>query len=192
MAAVIPKTTPWMMPPRGSSDGVKERQPKILRPSTPEGSRRAASGFLRAPAMAAGLPRAPAACGIPASRRLATQVLSKRPHPRESTPTWQFHPESDGSIAGSPEHGPSIAAGRARGITRGGVTLRGCYSGCGATRLASITSNLRPVTRFILGVVCFGVLSLALSAVASSAESASPIANASYLPLAVMSGSWPS
>ena len=22
MAAVIPKTTPWMMPPRGSSDGV--------------------------------------------------------------------------------------------------------------------------------------------------------------------------
>ena len=25
MAAVMPQTTPWMMPPRGSSDGVKER-----------------------------------------------------------------------------------------------------------------------------------------------------------------------
>jgi len=39
-----------------------------------------------------------------------------------------------------------------------------------------------------LGVVCFGALGLALSAVARSAESASPIANASYLPLAIMSG----
>ena len=44
------------------------------------------------------------------------------------------------------------------------------------------------MSRLILGVVCFGALGLALSAVASSAESASPIANASYLPLAVMSG----
>jgi ABC-2 type transport system permease protein len=40
----------------------------------------------------------------------------------------------------------------------------------------------------LLGVVCFGALGLALSSVASSAESASPIANASYLPLAIMSG----
>jgi ABC-2 type transport system permease protein len=39
-----------------------------------------------------------------------------------------------------------------------------------------------------LGVVCFGALGLALSSVAGSAESASPIANASYLPLAIMSG----
>jgi ABC-2 type transport system permease protein len=39
-----------------------------------------------------------------------------------------------------------------------------------------------------LGVLCFGSLGLALSAVASSAESAAPIANASYLPLAIMSG----
>jgi ABC-2 type transport system permease protein len=39
-----------------------------------------------------------------------------------------------------------------------------------------------------LGVVCFGALGLALSSVARSAESASPIANASYLPLAIMSG----
>ena len=39
-----------------------------------------------------------------------------------------------------------------------------------------------------LGVLCFGALGLALSAVAGSAESASPIANASYLPLAIMSG----
>jgi len=40
----------------------------------------------------------------------------------------------------------------------------------------------------VLGVLCFGSLGLALSAVASSAESAAPIANASYLPLAIMSG----
>ena len=40
----------------------------------------------------------------------------------------------------------------------------------------------------MLGVVCFGALGLALSSVAGSAESASPIANASYLPLAIMSG----
>ena len=40
----------------------------------------------------------------------------------------------------------------------------------------------------ILGVLCFGSLGLALSAVVGSAESASPIANASYLPLAIMSG----
>ena len=40
----------------------------------------------------------------------------------------------------------------------------------------------------VLGVACFGALGLALSAVAGSAESAAPIANASYLPLAIMSG----
>jgi ABC-2 type transport system permease protein len=39
-----------------------------------------------------------------------------------------------------------------------------------------------------LGVVCFGSLGLVLSALARSAESASPIANASYLPVAIMSG----
>jgi ABC-2 type transport system permease protein len=40
----------------------------------------------------------------------------------------------------------------------------------------------------LLGVICFGALGIALSSVAGSAESASPIANASYLPLAIMSG----
>jgi ABC-2 type transport system permease protein len=40
----------------------------------------------------------------------------------------------------------------------------------------------------VLGVACFGSLGMALSSVARSAESASPIANASYLPLAIMSG----
>jgi len=39
-----------------------------------------------------------------------------------------------------------------------------------------------------LGVACFGALGLALSSMAGSAESAAPIANASYLPLAIMSG----
>ena len=36
--------------------------------------------------------------------------------------------------------------------------------------------------------MCFGSLGLALSSLAHSAESASPIANASYLPVAIMSG----
>lgn len=40
----------------------------------------------------------------------------------------------------------------------------------------------------VLGVVCFGSLGLALSSVARSAESASPLANATYLPVAIMSG----
>jgi ABC-2 type transport system permease protein len=40
----------------------------------------------------------------------------------------------------------------------------------------------------VLSIACFGALGLALSAVAGSAESAAPIANATYLPLAIMSG----
>ncbi len=40
----------------------------------------------------------------------------------------------------------------------------------------------------VLGVICFGALGVALSSLARSAESASPIANASYLPIAIMSG----
>jgi ABC-2 type transport system permease protein len=39
-----------------------------------------------------------------------------------------------------------------------------------------------------LGVLCFGALGVALGSLARSAESASPIANASYLPIAIMSG----
>src|SRR6516165_2729293 len=47
MAAVMPKTRPWTTPPRGSSDGVKERQPKMSAPQQP-GSVRYSSfrGFL--------------------------------------------------------------------------------------------------------------------------------------------------
>jgi ABC-2 type transport system permease protein len=40
----------------------------------------------------------------------------------------------------------------------------------------------------LLGVLCFGALGVALGSVASSAESATPIASATYLPLAIMSG----
>jgi ABC-2 type transport system permease protein len=39
-----------------------------------------------------------------------------------------------------------------------------------------------------LGVACFGTLGVALGALAGSAESATPVASASYLPLAIMSG----
>jgi ABC-2 type transport system permease protein len=51
-----------------------------------------------------------------------------------------------------------------------------------AAGLAEIAGGLA------LGVVCFGSLGLALSSVARSAESASPLANATYLPVAIMSG----
>jgi ABC-2 type transport system permease protein len=39
-----------------------------------------------------------------------------------------------------------------------------------------------------LGIVCFAALGLAVSSVIRSAESATPIANASYLPVAIISG----
>jgi ABC-2 type transport system permease protein len=39
-----------------------------------------------------------------------------------------------------------------------------------------------------LGVICFASLGLALSSVLRSSESATPVANASYLPVAIMSG----
>jgi ABC-2 type transport system permease protein len=39
-----------------------------------------------------------------------------------------------------------------------------------------------------LGVICFACLGLALSSVLRSSESATPVANASYLPVAIMSG----
>ena len=35
MAAVMPQITPWMIPPRGSSDGVKERHAKMSAPQQP-------------------------------------------------------------------------------------------------------------------------------------------------------------
>jgi ABC-2 type transport system permease protein len=40
----------------------------------------------------------------------------------------------------------------------------------------------------LLGITCFAALGLAISSVIRSAESAGPVANASYLPLAIMSG----
>jgi ABC-2 type transport system permease protein len=40
----------------------------------------------------------------------------------------------------------------------------------------------------ILGIVCFATLGLALSSVITSAESAGPIAYASFLPIAIISG----
>src|SRR5215469_5628902 len=35
MAAVMPQTRPWTIPPRGSSDGVKDRHAKISAPQQP-------------------------------------------------------------------------------------------------------------------------------------------------------------
>jgi len=35
MAAVMPQMMPWMRPPRGSSEGVKERAAKMIAPQQP-------------------------------------------------------------------------------------------------------------------------------------------------------------
>src|SRR5262249_60824156 len=35
MAAVMPQMMPWMRPPRGSSEGVKERHAKMIAPQEP-------------------------------------------------------------------------------------------------------------------------------------------------------------
>ena len=35
MAAVMPQTMPWTTPPRGSSDGVKDRHPAMSAPQQP-------------------------------------------------------------------------------------------------------------------------------------------------------------
>lgn len=43
-------------------------------------------------------------------------------------------------------------------------------------------------TGLLLGIVCFAALGLAISSVIRSAESAGPVANASYLPIAIVSG----
>lgn len=44
------------------------------------------------------------------------------------------------------------------------------------------------IAALCFGIVCFAALALALSAIVSSADAAGPITNASYLPLAILSG----
>jgi ABC-2 type transport system permease protein len=71
------------------------------------------------------------------------------------------------------------------------VAITACVALIGALAFGAIprASGLPElIGGLVLGVACFGSLGMALSSVARSAESASPIANASYLPLAIMSG----
>jgi ABC-2 type transport system permease protein len=71
------------------------------------------------------------------------------------------------------------------------LAITACIVAIGAIAFGAVprASGLPEIAGgLFLGVVCFGALGLALSSVARSAESASPIANASYLPLAIMSG----
>jgi ABC-2 type transport system permease protein len=71
------------------------------------------------------------------------------------------------------------------------LAITACIISIGAIAFGAVppVSGLPEIAGgLILGVLCFGSLGLALSAVAGSAESAAPIANASYLPLAIMSG----
>ena len=65
------------------------------------------------------------------------------------------------------------------------LAITACIVAIGAFAFGTVprTSGLPEIVGgLFLGVVCFGALGLALSSVAGSAESASPIANASYLP----------
>jgi ABC-2 type transport system permease protein len=71
------------------------------------------------------------------------------------------------------------------------LAITACVMAIGAIAFGAVprTSGLPEIVGgLVLGVLCFGSLGLALSSVAGSAESASPIANASYLPVAIMSG----
>jgi ABC-2 type transport system permease protein len=71
------------------------------------------------------------------------------------------------------------------------LAITACIMALGALAFGAVprTSGLPEIAGgLLLGVACFGALGLALASVAGSAESASPIANASYLPLAIMSG----
>jgi ABC-2 type transport system permease protein len=71
------------------------------------------------------------------------------------------------------------------------LAITACVMALGAAAFGAVprASGLPEIAGgLVLGVACFGSLGLALSAVAGSAESAAPIANASYLPLAIVSG----
>jgi ABC-2 type transport system permease protein len=71
------------------------------------------------------------------------------------------------------------------------LAITACIMAIGAIAFHAVprTSGLPEIAGgLILGVICFGALGVALSSLARSAESAAPIANASYLPIAIMSG----
>ncbi|MGD0703414.1 MAG: ABC transporter permease [Trebonia sp.] len=71
------------------------------------------------------------------------------------------------------------------------LAITACIMAIGAIVFHAVprTSGLPEIAGgLILGVICFGSLGVALSSLARSAESAGPIANASYLPIAIMSG----
>jgi len=71
------------------------------------------------------------------------------------------------------------------------LAITGCIVAIGAAAFGAVprAGGLPELAGgLLLGVACFGALGVALGMVAGSAESASPIANASYLPLAIMSG----
>jgi len=71
------------------------------------------------------------------------------------------------------------------------LAITACIMAIGAFAFHAVprTSGLPEIAGgLLLGVICFGSLGVALSSLARSAESAAPIANASYLPIAIMSG----
>jgi ABC-2 type transport system permease protein len=71
------------------------------------------------------------------------------------------------------------------------LAITGCTVGIGWLAFGTVPQVSGLLYLFAglgLGVVCFASLGLALSSVLRSAESATPVANASYLPVAIMSG----
>ncbi len=71
------------------------------------------------------------------------------------------------------------------------LAITACVVGLGALAFGAVprASGLPELALgLLLGVLCFGALGVALGSVAGSAESATPVASASYLPLAIMSG----
>ena len=71
------------------------------------------------------------------------------------------------------------------------LAITGCTAGIGWLAFGTVPQVSGLLYLFAglgLGVVCFASLGLALSSVLRSAESATPVANASYLPVAIMSG----
>ncbi len=71
------------------------------------------------------------------------------------------------------------------------LAITACIMGIGAAAFGALprADGLPELAGgLLLGVLCFGALGVALGSVASSAESATPVASATYLPLAIMSG----
>src|SRR6516164_2292774 len=100
MAAVIPKTRPWTMPPRGSSDGVKERQPKMSAPQQPGSVRYSSLRVFSGPGAGSG-PSAAVSAGRGASAAGGC--------PASAGPAAPWPGVSEWSLGDGPGGGPAVS-----------------------------------------------------------------------------------